>query len=386
MERDKRVLIFVNDINFFYTHRFRLINFLKSHGFKFSVACSVNDADKEILSFISNESVEVINLDFSRGTINPLKNLYLLKQYREILKDHDPDILYLISSKPNLLGGLANYFNKKVKVIYSITGLGYLFINNSIKSKVLRFGVCFIYKFLFKQKNASVILQNTDDLKLLNEFGVRFNRSTLIHGCGINIYEYQDIIRDTKESALRVCFAARLLEDKGINEFIEAADHFQFDSRLTFSVAGDIDEENPKSLTQNHLKKLQSRNNLKFFGKVNHNHMAKFFANHDVFVLPSYREGFSRSILEAAAAGLVVIASDVPGCRDLVKNNGFLVPVKSHVEIIDSINLLLEDRKYLKSMSKNSQSMVANFYSEEIIFPKFLDFFRIVSNSINTQD
>lgn len=83
---------------------------------------------------------------------------------------------------------------------------------------------------------------------------------------------------------------------------------------------------------------------------------------------------------------MVIIASDVPGCRDLVKNNGFLVPVKSHVEIIHSINLLLEDRKYLKSMSKNSQSMVANFYSEEIIFPKFLDLFRIVSNSINTQD
>ena len=330
--QNKKILLVINNFSFFYTHRYKLAEELSKKGFQFRIACNFDTDHTDQIKRITNPNISFSEISLHRSSLNPFHNIFIMIQILRLLKNFSPDILWLVSSKPNIFGGLAAILYKKIGIIYSISGLGYAFINQDLKSKFARAVIISIYKFLLSKKTSATIFQNKNDFNLFKSKNIKINKSVIIRGVGVDTNIFTPINTEKiRAGAIRVLFCSRLLIDKGINEFIESARLLSSDSNFTFTIAGGIDSKNPQSLTADQVKSIRKLKYINYMGDIDHDLLPNFFKKFDVFVMPSYREGLPKVALEAASCGLPIIATDVTGCREVVKNNfnGFLIEVKS---------------------------------------------------------
>jgi glycosyltransferase involved in cell wall biosynthesis len=369
------LLFVINDFEFFKTHRSRLIAFLASEGLLVTVATNLKEASSDEVEIYTKKRISFIDFNLHRSSINPLRNIMDLTKLFLIIFKIKPKKLFLVSSKPIIFGGISALLLGIKDVFFSISGLGYVFINEGKKNQIIKKIILGFYKAIFSISHSKVIFQNEDDKGLLLGLGVLDeDKAILIKGNGIDTDQFKK--NRIKEERIGFLFASRLLVDKGIKEFLEASKNI--DKNLArFVIAGDLDPLNPQSLKKSEFEEYKKNKRFLFLGKIDHTNMNSVFNECHVFVLPSYREGLPQVALEAAACEMPLILSDVEGCRECIldKKTGFLVKKKNIEQLTEKMNYFLENPEQISEKGKASREFVLNNFSKETIFHQYLKLF-----------
>jgi glycosyltransferase involved in cell wall biosynthesis len=262
---------------------------------------------------------------------------------------------------------LAKIFNCK-KIINSITGFGFLYTSQlNFKFRLIKKITDKILSVIFSYKNIIVIVQNRIDYKFcLNNYYVNKSKLFLIYGSGVKLFDKKKMLFKSKR-VINFGIVSRMLIDKGILEVINAATILN-KKRINFklNLYGDIDIANPTSLTKKNCKSFCKIKNVFWHGYKSN--VQKIWNSNHIAILTSYREGMSKSLLEAASFCKPIIATDVPGCRELVSNhNGFLVPIKNSIKIALSMEYFIKNKKKIDTMGEKSRCLIEKNFSETII-------------------
>lgn len=300
---------------------------------------------------------------------NPVADILLIKQLHRIFKKHQPTVVLQYTIKPNIYGTIAAALCK-IPTINTVTGLGTVFLHNTLVSKVAQQLYAFSFKFA-----ATVVFQNEDDQQLfIARKLVHPNKTKIIKGSGVNtnyfIKQQSDAI-NTDNKPFRFLMVARLLFDKGILEFAEATKRLKelHGSKLECVLIGAMDADKNLGIRREQL--LEWTHTYQLVYKEFSNPIIKEYHKSAAVVLPSYREGLSKSLLEAASCSLPLIATNVPGCKDIVIDgwNGYLCEPKNADDLFLKMNqLFLDSPDRIHTMAKNSRLYVEENFSDKIIF------------------
>ncbi len=383
MKKNKKILFFVNQLSFFVSHRLPIAESLLANGFNVIVAygqLGQSDIDLEVLE---QKGFETKYIPIHRGKISLIKDLKTCFYIWKFFKIAKPDIVHLITIKPYLYGGIISRLLGVKGLVTAVSGLGTLFINKDLKSRLIRFLLTPFFKLAFNHLNQKIILQNRDDIKLLIDWGVlNLSKVKLIKGSGVKLENFTNL--DEHDGIPAVCFAARLLRDKGVYEFISAAKLLKKRGvKAKFFLAGDLDADNPSGLKISDLNKIKKEGNVKILGYQKD--IAKLYAKSHIICLPSYREGLPKSLIEAAAASRAVVTTDVPGCRDVIipKITGLLVPVKDEKALADAIQWLIENPKERINMGKKGRILAEKEFSIQKVVEDHLEIYQQLIGKIS---
>lgn len=325
--------------------------------------------------FLQEKGIHFIDIPFDRSGSNPVHELKcILLLYRNYRK-YRPNIIHHITLKAALLGAVAAKLSKQHNVVNAISGLGYNFINgrNGGLQKLIKV----LIRITFKSKYFSFILQNPDDVNMIREFDlVPLSHIFLIKGSGVNLNEFV-CSKAPDRVPLKILFPARILLDKGVMEFIGAAKLLQgkFMGKVKFILAGDCDKENLAVLGEEKLKALLVTDYIEWIGYQSK--MFFIYTDSDIVVLPSYREGLPKSLIEACAVGRPIVTTDVPGCRECVKSeyNGYLVPPRDIEALADAIELLINNDVKRKEFGVNSRLLAEKEFSIDKVVQQTFDIY-----------
>jgi glycosyltransferase involved in cell wall biosynthesis len=363
----RRLLFIVNVDWFFVSHRLPIAIAAIKQGFEVHLACNVTDKKK----LLESHGIIVHPLALSRSGIGILNELKTISQLFFIIREVKPNIIHSITIKPVLYGNLLARLLKVPVRVSSISGLGYVFIAQDLKTKILKFFVIQFYRFaLFGSK--AVIFQNHADINIFKTIkAVNEKQVVLIRGSGVDLTKYR-VLPEPDNNPV-VMFVARLLIDKGVNEFVQAAKlirNIRPDIRM--ALVGDVDIENPKSIYPCQIRKWEQDDIVEYWG-YSHN-VAETISKANIIVLPSYREGLPKSLIEAAACGRAVITTDVPGCRDAIEVNktGLLVPAKTVQPLVDAILKLVNDQKLRSEFAQKGRLFAEKVFDINDVVKKHL--------------
>ncbi len=372
-KKSKRLLYFVSEDWYFCTHRLPLAQAALAQGYDVFLITSLSDHRHQIEA----AGIKIIPLQyFNRSSRNLKTELLSLKELRDIYKDINPDLVHHVAMKPVLYGSLTAWLSKIPQVINAFGGLGYLFTHTDLKTRFLRGFVQKILKFFLNRKNSILILQNSDDEKiLLDRKIIKKNHLALIKGVGVNtdLFSFQEEPEIDQEKGPIVVFASRMLKDKGILELIEAIKILKSRAmKAQFHFWGDIDPLNPSSVTAQELNQWQELSLIIWHGPTQQ--ISSVYQKSHLVVLPSYREGLPKTLLEAASCGRAIVTTNVPGCREVVQHgiNGLLVPSKEISALADALQELLNDPALRKKMGEESRRIIENHFTEQQIIQQTL--------------
>jgi len=333
------LLIVVNVAWFFFSHRLPIALAAKAAGYDVHVVSGAK-SHQERQKFASH-GLTFHEIPLSRGGANPLKDWATIRAMAAAFRTVRPDIVHLVTIKPLLYGGLLGRFTGVQRVICAVSGLGYVFVAKGRVAQLRRWLLSKLLRLSIGHPKAHVILQNNDDLEELSSRGILPHCTThLIRGSGVDLERFRP--HPEVSGTPRVLLPARLLVDKGIGEFCAAADLLaERNVHGEFVLVGPLDPDNPSGISRPELEKLTESGQVTWLGQQDD--MPDVLRNSHVVVLPSYREGLPKALIEAAAAGRPIVTTDVPGCRDVVEEgvSGILVPARNAPCLADAIEALL---------------------------------------------
>lgn len=305
---------------------------------------------------------DYLQIPLHRTGLNPLKDVKTLFSLRKVLKEIKPDIVFSYTVKPIVYGSIAAHMAGVRRMYALISGLGYVFIGQTFKQRLLTQIVAFLYRQGLKY-NQVVFFQNPDDLHLFVSKSIvpKTAKPVLVNGSGVNIEKFA--FAPPKLSSVTFLLIARLIKDKGILEYVESARLLkQKYPDAKFQLLGPLDI-NPAAITQEQLERWTKEGIIEYLGKTND--VRPYIADASVFVLPSfYREGTPRSVLEAMSMGRPIITTDAPGCRETVIDgkNGFLVPVKDVDSLKSAMEKFILNPDLIVQMGKQSRIIAEEKY------------------------
>jgi glycosyltransferase involved in cell wall biosynthesis len=348
-----------------YNFRMPLIRRLKSEGYKVVVLTQFDGYEK----IIGEEVDRTISLYISRKGINPIVDFLTICDFIRHLYFVRPDFILLFTIKPVIYGCLAARL-MKVKSIVMITGLGTAFIKDNWLTKFAEV----LYKFSLLTVS-TVFFQNTADKSIfLSNKLVNPERCRLVPGSGVDIdkFAYSTLPNSSEPTFLLI---ARMLWDKGIGEFVEAAKYIKIKyPNAKFQLLGPLGVQNRSSIKKSEVSAWENEGIIEYLGETDD--VKRFIINACCVVLPSYREGTSRVLLEAAAMGRPLIATDVPGCREVVENNvnGLLCKPRDYVDLIQKIELMLKlPYESRRVMGERGREKIEREFHHEIVGDLYID-------------
>ena len=325
---------------------------------------------------LEQKGFKLKHIPMKRGSLNLFYNFITILKIWNFFKKENPDIAHLVTIKPYLYGGIISRFISVPCLVSAVSGLGTLFISDNLKTKVLLFFLYPIFKFAFNHKNQKVIVQNKDDLKLLEDWGVlKSEKVKLVKGSGVKLEDFVNL--EEPDGITTICLACRLLKDKGVFEFVNAARKLREKGiNAKFLLAGDLDIGNPESLNEHDLNIIKEEGYVEILG--HYDDIPKLYHRSHIVCLPSYREGLPKSLIEAAAAGRAVVTTDVPGCRDALIPNvtGLVVPVKNSGKLANALEWLIEHPKERVSMGRAGRELAEKEFFVEKIVKNHLEIYR----------
>lgn len=351
MAGEKSIFYIINVDTFFMSHRLPLALAARNRGYNIFILTR----DTGERQRIEADGLHFIPIDFDRSGANPFKDILIIFHIFRLIRKYKPVLLHNVTIKPAVYGSIAaRYANRGTKVINAISGLGYNFIGgrDGPVQKILRRLISFAFKF-----GVNFIFQNKDDCRLYQSLGLlAHNGYRIIKGSGVDgtLFTYQ---RPVEKKMLEVVITSRLLYDKGIVEFMNAALLLKdkWTGKAKFIIAGDIDQGNKASISGGDLKKYLVDDYLIWIGFQKD--VKPLLIKSDIVCLPSYREGLPKSLIEAMAIGRPIVTTDVPGCRECVNEgeNGFLVPARDTEGLAAAIDKLLSDQQLRLRMGEASR-------------------------------
>jgi glycosyltransferase involved in cell wall biosynthesis len=362
----KKIGIVLNTAWNIHNFRLGLIRALIQEGYKV-VAIAPED---EFVSSVTETGAQFVPLQhLSRKGVNPFKDWMLYRELYQIFKQHQLDAVLLYTIKPNIYG---NWAAKKLGIpsIATVTGLGYSFMQEGIVHQVVKL----LYRSAFR-KAKRVAFQNSDDKALFEELSLCVpNQTMLIKGSGINTSYFQPMPKAKAETDFVFLFVGRLLYDKGVRELLQAAEKLQAArENTTFWIVGGIDEGNPSAIQKDLLDYYEQQGAIKYLGQSSD--VRSIMREADVVVLPSYREGLPRVMLESLAMGKPIITTDAAGCRETIRDgeNGFCIPVRDDRALFEALvkmrDLSAEQRQ---AMGAVGRTMALEEFDEQIIVGHYL--------------
>ena len=350
----KKIIYFISEDWVFLNHRFDLAKKIISSGFKLSLITKVSNYKKEI----EEKKINVINLKTERGSLNIRKSLKDIYKIVKIYKKLKPDIVHHFGIRQIVHGNIAARLAGIKKSYNSITGLGSVFISGNI---ILKFFILTVLKISLLFKKSYILVQNKQDLNFVKKKLPNKN-NILLPASGVDTNKFLQ----TKEPRGNVIFlfASRVIKDKGIIELIEATKQLKSQKKkFELYIAGSPDFQNKSTISHVQLKTWESLGYIRYLGLVKD--MEQLYKKVHVGILPSYREGLPKSLLEAASSGKPIITTDVPGCNEIVKNefNGLIVPPKDSNELMKAMKKLILNKKLRISMGKKGRELIKKNFS-----------------------
>lgn len=363
-----KILFVVNVDWFFISHRLPLALEALKRGYEVHIACGITDKKE----YLESLGLIVHPLNLSRSGTGVKGEIKAFCEIYNLLKEINPNIAHFVTIKPVLYGGVASRFLSINKKVFSISGLGFIFIKQGLKATLVRMLIKTMYKFALGGKNSHVIVQNPDDKAVLDSI-VKVP-ITLIRGSGVDLNQYE--YNEEKNENIKVSMACRLLKDKGVFEYIEASKILKKKYlNVKFELYGDIDIHNPASLTSDDIKKIKEEGFVNVYGFSSD--IAKVFSDSNIVVLPSYREGLPKVLIEAAACGRAIVTTDVPGCRDAIEPNvtGLLCEVKDTESLASVIEKLILDKDLRNSMGKEGRKVAEQEFDINKVVEKHFEIY-----------
>jgi len=338
-----------------------LLQALLSKGLEVHVAAPDVSGSAEIRAQLKKMGIQVHEIGLRRTGTNPLADLTTVSELRSLMLRIKPDYVLSYTIKPVIYGSIAAWLARVPNRFALVTGLGYAFTGEaSGKRGILRKLIQRLYRFGLS-KTHRVFFQNPDDEALFRQLDLLPARvpSCVVNGSGVDVADYAIAHLPEIPSFLLI---ARLLGDKGVREYAQAASQVkQHYPEANFRLVGWIDD-NPDAITQKELDEWVNSGTLEFLGKLTDVRPA--ITDCSVYVLPSYREGTPRTVLEAMAMGRPIITTDSPGCRETVTNgdNGVLVPVQSVDELVDAMMRFIKEPGLAANMGAKSRTIAEEKY------------------------
>ena len=366
----KKILFVVSEDSYFLSHRLHTALFLKNKNYEISLATCVTCNDKKEL--IESKGIQVYDLLIRSKGLDTKSDFNLMNKLIKIFNKVEYDYIHAVSIRFVFISLIAFKFSKAKNFIGMITGLGYLNTSNKKSIKIIKKMIMLVMKVLSMNNNISLICQNHDDYNILKNHVISSKKLFLIKGSGVNTEEFKSLNSSRKENPIIVTLVSRMLLDKGVLEFINAAKLIRDKGykNICCQLVGDIHDANPNSLTTSEIEQWHESAVITWLG--HRSDISNIYNNSDMAVLPSYGEGLPKSLLEACSCGLPIIATDVPGCREICINNknGIVVPVKNSEKLADAIIDLAFNKEKRVLFGKESRRMVLDEFSESVINQK----------------
>jgi len=350
----KRLLFIVNVDWFFLSHRLPIALGAMKQGWDVHVAVGMTDKQAELAAY----GFTVHPLTIARGRVGARKEFAAFWQIFCLLRALKPDVVHLVTIKPVLFGGIAARMLRVPGVVAAISGLGFVYVAKGFRASLKRWLVSCLYKLALERKRLIVIFQNPDDRKYLSRIvTLPPQMLRMITGSGVDLEKF--VPTEFPSGVPVVAMACRLLANKGVWEFVQAARYLrERGAAARFCLAGTIDPENPASLHEIDMKSIEREGVVELLGK--RDDMERVLAAAHIVTLPSYYgEGLPKVLMEAAACGRAVITTDMPGCRDAIEPGvtGLLVPARNASALADAIEELLQDPKRCRAMGKAGRAL-----------------------------
>ena len=363
----KKILLIANTDWYLYRFRLLLAQTLRENGHEVIL---VSPAGRYVPN-IQAEGFKHLCWSVSRQSINPFGEIKSIAKLFNILRQEQPDLVHLHTIKPVIYGSLAARLAKTPFTVRSITGRGYIFLGTDLRARFLRPVIKQIFRFVLQGPHGATIFENeTDRQYFITSKMVRPQDTRLIQGVGVDTNFYLPL----KEASgpPMVVLASRLLWDKGIDAFVDAAKILRSKTSTRFVLVGEPDPGNPASIPQETIQQWVNDGLIEWWGWQSD--MRSIFAACHLVALPSLAEGVPTVLLEAAASGRAIVTTDAPGCREVVRHgvNGLLVPLRDPQALADAIQTLLENPQLRQEMGLRGREIVEKEFSSEIVIAQTL--------------
>jgi len=374
MSDPPRLLFVVNQTEFFLSHRLPIALAAKHHGYDVHIATPTSPG----VDVIREAGLTHHVLAFSRQGMRPFAELATLRALFRLYRKLRPDIVHQVTIKPVIYGSAMARLTGMPAVVNAVSGLGYVFVSRGLKATLLRRAVRWAYRRALNHPNSRVIFQNNDDLELFTRDKlVRPQQAILVKGSGVDLKRFAPT-KPPKGTPV-VLFASRLLRDKGVCEFVDAARALQSDGiEARFVLVGDVDPGNPASMSTETIKGWDQERVIEWWGQ--REDMPAVFAQVHIVCLPSYREGLPKVLIEAAACGRPIVTTDVPGCREVVRHNdnGLLVPANDSGALVNALRQLIIDPALRDRMGRRGREIAVQEFSLERVATETLAVYRML--------
>lgn len=385
MKSKAKILYVVNHAAFFVSHRLPIALAARDQGF--SIDLITGQAGSLSMEALATEKLKEAGLfcervSFSSAGLNPVTELIGLIQLIKKVNKIQPEIIHCISPKGIIYGGLAARFTKTKNLLLAISGMGFAFTQGHSSSqfrKLLSKVYTSIFAFILKHPNVRVIVQNDDDRHTVIKMGPDSNKIVLIPGSGVKLEKLVNLEIETK--APIVLLPARMLWDKGVGEFIEAAKQLKsLMPKWRFILAGAADYQNPTSVPIGLLEGLNAKKIIEWVGHVDD--MTPYFSEASIVCLPSYREGMPKCLLEGAAAGCAIVTTDAVGCREAILPDvsGLLVPVGDGDALKNALYFLMNNRDLRESFGRSGRQLAIDKFGLDAVIKSTLSIYRDLLN------
>jgi glycosyltransferase involved in cell wall biosynthesis len=348
----------------------------------FTVYAAAPNMDAETSKILQSYGANPVEVTMQRTGMNPLKDIKTIFSIKKVLKENQIDILFPYTIKPVIYGSIAASL-LNISTFSLITGLGYTFSATSFKSKVLQKFSQFLYRKALS-KNKVVIFQNTDDHQLFIDKKVMTKSQpfAIVSGSGVNLDEYRFRRKPNTGEKIIFVFVARLIREKGINLFLEAAKHLKVKYPNTeFHVFGGLTVNSPSRIDEKVLNNYIDKGYIVYQGEQDN--IQDYLFNSDVFVLPTfYREGIPRSSLEALSVGMPIIITDSPGCRETVidEENGILIETQNLDALMNAMEFFIKAPSNIEKMGIKSREYAEKRFDVNIVNN---DLITLIKNTLN---
>ncbi len=369
----KARILFVTNVDwFFISHRLEIAVEAKKKGFEVFVAAADTGRSQEIL----DKGIQFVNISISRSGTNPIKELKNLINFFKIYKKINPDIVHHITLKPVIYGSITAKLLRIKGVVNAISGLGYNFTKG--RKSCIQKAMLYIMGLGFSRKNLVVIFQNENDQEELTDLGIikSSNEIVRIKGSGVDLEKYYES-PFPDFNRIKILLPSRMLWDKGVKELREASNILKekYCNKIEFILSGLADEDNKAGVPTSYLKSWDDGEYVNWIGY--HRNMFKIYQNSHIVVLPSYREGMPKSLLEACAVGRAIVTTNAIGCKETVVEgiNGFKVPVGSSIDLASALEKLINNHDLIKQMGHNSRLKAEKEFDIKNVVQKHIEIY-----------
>lgn len=359
----KKLMFVISEDWYFVSHRLQLAMHAKATGYQVAVLCCISS--HRVL--LESAGIEVFPWSLERRSKNPLSELRAIREVWQAVDSFQPDVLHAVALKPVLYSAMAGKIKKVSGRVFALAGLGFVFSSKKMLARCLRPFVALAFRLAFRNSSTRLIMQNPDDVQvLLDAQIIAPEKIRLIRGAGVDVVAFAAL--PEPEGQMLVVLPGRMLWDKGVGEFVEAARLLRqrgLDAR--FALVGDRDDHNPSCVPAQTLEEWEAEGVVEYWGR--RADMPAVLAQAHIVCLPSYREGLPKALLEAASSARPIVTFDVPGCREVVVHgkNGLLVPFGDVAALATALETLAADRGMRQRMGKEGRRMAEQEFSQELV-------------------